>query len=129
MAEAARYLLTRLVDVCQRSGSRLVIVYVPSRRGERCAAPFLQAVRDVADGERVVFVDVTKAFERDAPTPEVFVARFFVHPSDHHPSARAHRLMADLVLERLASRRPLAAPTASLLTQYSAPHRLAEAAQ
>lgn len=55
---------------------------------------YAQAVRDVAAEKNVALVDVYNAFQQDP-------ARLDCFPDGLHPDARGHRLIADLLVERL----------------------------
>jgi lysophospholipase L1-like esterase len=57
---------------------------------------YAQAMRDVAAAKGVELVDVYRAFEKQPATRAYF-------PDGLHPDGRGHRLIADLLVERLAT--------------------------
>ena len=56
---------------------------------------YAQTIRDVAAEKRVELIDVYRAFQE---TPK----RLAYFPDGLHPDARGHRVIADLLTERLA---------------------------
>ena len=56
---------------------------------------YAQAMRDVAEEKRVELIDVYRAFQQKPKTLDYF-------PDGLHPDARGHRVIADLLVERLA---------------------------
>ena len=63
---------------------------------------YAQTIRDVAAKKDVELIDVYRAFEKDRATLDYF-------PDGLHPDPRGHRIIADLLIERLAGmvdRRP-----------------------
>jgi lysophospholipase L1-like esterase len=56
---------------------------------------YAQTMRDVAAEKKVVLVDVYGAFQQDRSRLDYF-------PDGLHPDARGHRVIADLLVERLA---------------------------
>lgn len=57
---------------------------------------YAQAMRDVAADKRVALVDVYRAFDQNPERLQYF-------PDGLHPDARGHRVIADLLVEHLAS--------------------------
>ena len=56
---------------------------------------YAQAMRDVAAEKRVELVDVYRAFQKSPDGPDCF-------PDGLHPDKRGHRVIADLLVQRLA---------------------------
>ena len=57
---------------------------------------YVQTMRNVAAEKGVELIDVYRAFEQDPATADYF-------PDGLHPDARGHRVIADLLIERLPS--------------------------
>jgi len=56
---------------------------------------YAQAMRDVADEKGVELIDVYRAFQKKPKRLDYF-------PDGLHPDARGHRVIADLLVRRLA---------------------------
>jgi lysophospholipase L1-like esterase len=117
-----RATLVKMVDRIRRSGITVVLMTCPpmtERYWGKHLEPYqkyginflvkeyAQAMRDVAREKRVELIDVYRAFEREPKRLEFF-------PDGLHPDARGHRVIADLLVERLAGilgrQRPSDAP-------------------
>jgi len=101
--------LAKIVDRIQAEGITVVLMTCPpmtDRYGGRHLAAYkkhginflvkdyAQAMRDVAAEKRVELVDVYRSFDQ-APS------RLDFFPDGLHPDARGHRVIADLLIERL----------------------------
>ncbi|HPM80217.1 MAG TPA: GDSL-type esterase/lipase family protein [Candidatus Anammoximicrobium sp.] len=103
--------LCTIVDRLQASGITVVLITCPpmtERYGGMHLEPYrkhginflvknyAQTMRDVAAEKQVALVDVYRAFDGDR-------ARLDYFPDGLHPDARGHRVIADLLVERLSS--------------------------
>lgn len=102
--------LVEIVDQIQASGITVVLMTCPpmterywgmnlepyQKNGINfLVKDYAQTMRDVAREKRVELIDVYRAFEREPKRLDFF-------PDGLHPDARGHRVIADLIVERLA---------------------------
>ena len=88
---------------CAEAGAAFGVAYFPLLHavGEPPLDRIADEVRAACDAVEIPFVDLTPALEDGDEQ------RLWLHPVDHHPNARAHRLVAE----------PLAAFAADLLAR------------
>lgn len=93
----AQAALRRLAAFCAERNIRLVIASFPEIHDARSyrLGEVTQAVRQVAEREKVEFVDLLPAVAREEPE------RLWVTPQDVHPNAYAHGLYADFLFQAL----------------------------
>lgn len=88
----SRIYLAKMRDVAKQSGARFVVAIQPILTGVGKDYPFAAAHREIADwcrAQGIPVIDLQPAFAGNEAKDLI------VHPKDHHPNARAHRIMGE----------------------------------
>lgn len=92
--EASRHALREAAELLRRRGIPFVLVLFPELWDLTDSHPFLAVYETVEQYARKLGIPVLNLFEEFSGQD---VRTLWVHPGDHHPNARAHRLAADAI--------------------------------